>query len=156
MRRLNRNYWRLGWVLLTNGAVILALLTAPILVYHNQLLISRSLRFNPPPFSYWTEFLAVPWGLVLLPMLLAGIVAEVRRSVLGPIINLTTFSAWLFLALWERTKISGEATPQELFLGKVLLIFPLIAVIGIDLIFYIAAFRGRQVKDAASNLPSQV
>jgi hypothetical protein len=35
MRRLNRNYWRLGWVLLTNGAVSLLLLIGPIIrTYH--------------------------------------------------------------------------------------------------------------------------
>ena len=34
MRRLNRNYWRLGWVVLTNGAVSLLLLIDPIRTYH--------------------------------------------------------------------------------------------------------------------------
>jgi hypothetical protein len=42
--------------------------------------------------------------------------------------------------------VAGEATPQDLFLGKVILIFPLAAVIGIDLAFYIVAFPRERIK----------
>jgi hypothetical protein len=146
MRRLNRNYWRLGWVLLTNGALILLLLSAPVRVHHDQQLIFGSMGSNLPPFSYWKELFASPWMPVVALVLLAGIVAEMLRTVLSPIVNLTPYVVWLILALWERARVAGEATPQELFLGKVFLIFPLTMVIAIDLIFYIVAFRRRQAE----------
>ena len=144
MRRLNVNYWRLGWVLLTNGALILLLLSGPIRAHNDQQLISEGLRTTPPPFSYWKELFASPWVPVVVLVLLLGIVAEVRRTVLSPIVNLSPYVVWLIVALWERARVAGEATSQELFLGKVLLIFPLAVVIGIDLIFYIVAFRRKQ------------
>ena len=153
MRRLNRNYWRLGWVLLTNGVVILLFLTAPVRMHHDQQLISGSLRANPPQFSYLKEFFADPWGPILVLTLLAGIVAEVRRTILSPILNLTPYVIWLIVALWERAQVAGEATSQDLFLGKVLFIFPLTVIIAVDLIFYIAAYRRRQAEGSDLGSP---
>jgi hypothetical protein len=155
MRRLNRNYWRLGWVLLINGAVILLLLSAPIRVYHDQQLIFGSMGSNPPPFSYWKELFASPWMPVVALVLLVGIVAEVRRTILSPIVNLTPYVIWLIVALWERAQVAGEATSQDLFLGKVLFIFPLTVIIAIDLIFYIAAFRRRKAEGSDLGSPSR-
>jgi hypothetical protein len=158
MRRLNRNYWRLGWVFLTNGALTLLLLTAPIRVHHDQQLLSEAMRTTPPASSassYWKELLATPWVPVVALVLLVGIAAEVRRTVLSPIVNLAPYVVWLIVALWERARVAGEATPQELFLGKVLLIIPLVVVIAINLTFYVVAFRRRQAEGGNLGLPSR-
>jgi len=155
MRRLNVNYWRLGWVSLTNGALIVLLLSGPIRAYNGQQLISEGLRTTPPPFSYWKELFASPWVPVVVLVLLLGIVAEVRRTVLSPIVNLSPYVVWLIVALWERARVAGEATSQELFLGKVLLILPLAVVIVVDLVFYAFAFRRRQAEGSDAGLPSR-
>jgi hypothetical protein len=152
MRRLNRNYWRLGWVLLTNGAVILLLLSGPIRAHHDQQLLYQAMRAAPPPFSYLHEFFSNPWGPVLVVTLVAGIAAELRRTILSALVNLSPYVVWLIVALWERAKVAGEATPYELYLGKVLLIFPLAIVVAIDLIFYAAAFRLRQTQGTPSGV----
>src|SRR6266481_5718738 len=131
MRRLNKNYWRLGWVLLTNGLVILLCLSGPIRTHHERQLLHQVMRTAPPPFSYVHEFFADPWGPLLVLTLLGGVLAEVRRTVLSPIINLGPYAVWFILALWERAKLAGEATPYELSLGKVFLII-LAVVIGVD------------------------
>jgi hypothetical protein len=49
MRRLNRNYWRLGWVLVVNCIIIFLELAAPIHQYHNEKLMSETLRVAAPP-----------------------------------------------------------------------------------------------------------
>ena len=61
MRRLNINYWRLGWVLLTNGALALLLLTGPIRMHHDQQMLYERMHTASPSFSYWKELLATPW-----------------------------------------------------------------------------------------------
>lgn len=155
MKRLNRNYWRLGWVLLTNGAVILLLLIGPIRAYHDQQLLNRVMRTTPPAFSYWKELFAAPWVPLMLVVLLVGMLAEVRRTVLSPIFNLAPYAVWLIVALWERAKVVDDAT-HELFLGKVLLIFPLAAVIAVDVIFYVAAFRRTLPEDGDVGVPSHI
>lgn len=156
MRQLNRNYWRLGWVLLTNGVVILLFLSGPIRAHHEQQLLYQVMRTAPPPFSYVHELFADLWVPLLVLTLLGGILAEVRRTVLSPIVNLTPYVIWLIVALWERAQVAGEATPQDLFLGKVLFIFPLTVIIAIDLIFYIAAFRRRKAEGSDLGSPSRV
>lgn len=156
MKPLNRNYWRLGWVFLTNGALTLLLLTAPIRAHHDEQLLGEAMRTAPPAFSYWKELLATPWVPVVALVLLVGIAAEVRRTVLSPIVNLGPYVVWLIVALWERARVAGEATPQELFLGKVLLIIPLVVVITIDLAFYVVAFRRRQAEGGNLGLPGRV
>src|SRR5271165_1031894 len=115
MRRLNSNYWRLGWILLTNGALSLLLLTAPIRTHHDQQLLHESMHTTPPPFSYWKELLADPWVPVVVLVLLVGMVAEVRRTILSVILNLAPYIVWLMVALWERARAAGEATAQELY-----------------------------------------
>jgi len=155
MKPLNRNYWRLGWVFLTNGALTLLLLTAPIRAHHDKQLLSEAMRTAPRAYSYWKELLATPWVPVVALVLLVGIAAEVRRTVLSPIVNLAPYVTWLIVALWERARVAGEATPQELFLGKVLLIIPLVVIIAIDLIFYVVAFRRRQAEGGNLDLPSR-
>ena len=155
MKRLNRNYWRLGWVLLTNGAVILLLLIGSIRAYHDQQLLNRIMSTSPPAFSYWNELFAAPWVPLVLVVLLVGMLAEVRRTVLSPIFNLAPYVVWLIVALLERARIVDDAT-HELFLGRVLLIFPLAAVIAVDVIFYVAAFRRTQPEDGDVGVPSHI
>jgi hypothetical protein len=140
MKRLKRNHWRLGWVLLTNGVVILLFLSGPIRAHHDQQLLHQVMRTAPPPFSYVHAFFADPWGPLLVLTLLGGILAEVRRTVLSPIINLGPYVLWFIVALWEQAKAAGEATPYELSLGKLFLII-LAVVIGVDLVFYVVAYR---------------
>lgn len=151
MRRLNTNYWRLGWVLLTNGAVILLILSGPIRAHHDQQLLYQAMRAVPPPFSYLHEFFSDPWGPTLVVTLVAGIAAELRRTILSALINLSPYVIWLIVALWERAKVAGEATPYELSLGKVLLIFPLAIVIAINLIFYAAALKRREMRSSETD-----
>lgn len=130
MRRLNRNYWRLGWVVLLNSAVVVLQLTGPVRAYHDQQLLHQAMRTAPPVFSYWKELFSDPWVPVLGVVLLAGIVAEVRRNALSPIPNVAPFAFWLVLAL------------RDTFYSKqLLLVFPLAIVIVIDLLFYALAFR---------------
>lgn len=156
MRRLNINYWRLGWILLTNCALALLLLTGPIRTHHDQQMLYESMHTVPPAFSYWKELFATPWVPVVALVLLVGIVAEVRRTVLSPVLNLSPYVVWLIVALLERARVAGAATPQELFLGKVLLIIPLAVVIVVDLIFYAVGLRRGQAQDGNVGLPSRV
>jgi hypothetical protein len=100
----------------------------------------------PLPFSYWKELFATPWVPILVLVLLIGIVAELRRSVLSPVFTLVPYIAWLIVALCDRARVAAEASPQDLFLGKVLLIIPLAVIIAVDLIFYVAAIRRTQPK----------
>jgi hypothetical protein len=89
-------------------------------------------------------------------VLLVGILAEMRRTVLSPIIILSPCVVWLAVALWERAKVAGEATPSELFLGEVLLILPLTAVIVVDVIFYVIGFRRTPAKHRDAGFPSHI
>lgn len=155
MRRLNRNYWRLAWLLLTNGVVIFLFLSGPIRAHHEQQLLHQVMRTPPPPFSYVREFFADPWGPLLVLTLLGGILAEVRPTVLSPIFNLGAYVVWFIVALREQAKATGEATPYELSLGKVFLIV-LAVVIVVNLIFYAFAFRRRQAERGDLGLPSRV
>jgi hypothetical protein len=141
MKPLNRSYWRLGWVFLTNGALSLLLLTGPIRVHHDQRILYEAMGTVPPSFSYWKELLATPWVPIVVLVLSIGTVAELRRSVLSPIFTLVPYIAWLIVALCERERVAAEASPQDLFLGKVLLIIPLAVVIAVDVIFYVVALR---------------
>jgi hypothetical protein len=156
MRKLNRNYWRFGWVLLTNSALSLLLLTGPIRTHQDRQLLYQSMHASPPAYSYWRELVATPWVPVVVIVLLAGIVAELRRTILSPILNLAPYVVWLVVALWERAKVAGEATPQDLFLGEVLLIIPLAVVVAIDLAFYVVALRRIQAQGGDLQLPSRV
>jgi hypothetical protein len=156
MKQLNRSYWRLGWILLTNSALSLLLLTGPIRAHQDQQLLYESMHTSPPAYSYWRELTATPWVPVVVIVLLAGIVAELGRTILSPIVNLAPYVVWLIVALWERAKVAGEATPQDLFLGKVLLIIPLAVVIAIDLVFYLVALRRMQADGDEMKLPSRV
>ena len=145
MKRLNRDYWRLAWVLLTNGIVIFFFVSGPVKAHHDQQLLYQVMRTSPPPFSYLHEFFSGFWGPFLVFTLLGGILAEVWRSVLSPVFNLGPFVAWFIGGLWERTKVANEATPYELFLGKIFLVV-LAVVIAVDLLFYVIAFRRRQTE----------
>jgi hypothetical protein len=122
---LDRDYWRLGWVLLTNCVLAVLLLTGPIRIHHDRQLLYQAIRTTPPPFSYWKEFFTTAWAPLMTLILFIGIVAEVLRSTLSPVLNLAPYVVWLAAALWERARVAGEGTSQELFLGKVLLIIPL-------------------------------
>jgi hypothetical protein len=140
MRKLNRNYFRLGWVLLTNGLVILLFLSGPIRAHHQQQLLYQVMRTPAPPFSYAHEFFADLWGPLLVLTLLGGILAEVLRTVLSPIINLTPYVVWLIVGLWEQTRVAGQATPYEISLGKMFLTI-LAVIIAIDVLIYVIALR---------------
>ncbi len=142
MKRLNRNRWRLGWVLLTNGVVILLFLSGPLRVHHERQMLSQVMRTPAPPFSYAHEFFSNFWGPFLVFTLLAGILAELWRTPLSPILNLGPYVVWFIDGLWERIRVAGEATAFELSLGKLFLII-LGVVIGVDLVFYAIAFRTR-------------
>ncbi|HVS89747.1 MAG TPA: hypothetical protein VHF01_16190 [Candidatus Acidoferrum sp.] len=145
MRRISRNYWRLGWVLLVNSAVVVLQLTGPIRAHHDQQLLHQVMRTAPPIFSYWKELFSDPWVPVLAVILLAGIVTEVRRNALSPVINLAPFTFWLVLAF------------RDPFYSKQLLIlFSLVMVIVVDLVFYAFAFRRRQAEGGDAGLPSRV
>jgi hypothetical protein len=156
MRRLNKNYWRFGWILLTNGALIFLLLSGPIRVHHDQQVLHEALGTAPEPFSYWKQLIAAPWVPVVALVLLVGIGAEVRRTALSPIFNLGPYVVWLLVALWERARVVGEAPPYELYLGKVLLIIPLTVVVVVNLVLYALAFRRRQADGGDLGLPSRV
>jgi len=155
MRRLNKNYWRLGWVLLTNGVVILLFLSGPIRTHHEEQLLHQVMRTVPPPFSYVHEFFADPWGPLIVVTLIGGILAEVRRIALSPIINLGLYVTWFIVGFWEQAKAAGEATPSELFLGKVFLII-LAVVIGADLAFYAFAFWLRRAEGGDPGPPGHI
>ena len=113
-----------------NSAVVALQLTAPNSRTPRQQMLHQVMRTAPPGFSYWKELCSDPWVPVLAVILLAGIVAEVRRNALSPIFNLAPFAFWLVLAF------------QDPFYNKqLLLIFPLAVVIVVELIFYALAFR---------------
>lgn len=156
MKQLRRSYWRLGWILLTNGAVILLLLSGPIRAHHDQQLLYQTIRTTSPPFSYFREFFSDRWGAILVVTLLAGIAAEFWQSILSPIVNLSPYAIWLIVAMWERAKVAGEVTPYELSLGKIFVIIPLTVVITVNLIFYVVAFRRRPEESADLGLPSRL
>jgi hypothetical protein len=158
MTRLNRNYWRLIWVLLTNGVVIFLFLSGPIRAHHEQQLLYQVMRTAAPPFSYIHEFFSDPWRPIIVATLLVGIVAEVRGTILSPIVNLGPYVVWLVMFLWEAVKVAGGATPSEVSPGVivVLIVIPLAVVIAVDLIFYVVAFRRRQAEGGDPGLPSRV
>ena len=62
---------------------------------------------------------------------------------------------WLIAALWERAKVVDDPM-HELFLVKVLFIYPLVAVITVDAIFYAAAFWRTQAKEGDVGVPSDI
>jgi hypothetical protein len=155
MRRLNRNYWRLTWVLLTNGLVIFLFLSGPIRAHHEQQLLHQVMRTVPPPFSYVRELFADPWGLLLVLTLLIGIVAELRRTLISPLFNLGAYVAWFILAVWEQAKSVGEATAYELSLGRAFLTI-LAGLILVDLVFYIFALRRGPAEGGDLGLPNRV
>ena len=103
------------------------------------------MRTAPPPFSYWRELVSDPWVLVLAVILLAGIVAEVRRNALSPVFNLAPFALWLVLAFRD-----------SFYSKQLILIFPLAGIIVINLVFYALAFRRRQAEGGDLGLPSRV
>lgn len=147
------NYWRLAWVAITNGALATLLLTGPVRVHHNQQTLSEAMRMPDPTFSYWQQLFTTPWVPVLALVLLVGIAAEALRSALSPIFNVSPYLCWLIVAVWERAKVAAEATPQDLFLGKVLLIFPLAFIAVVDLSFYMVSFRKKTTKRGADLPP---
>jgi hypothetical protein len=143
MKKLGRNYWRLGWILVTNGTICLLLLSTPIRWRHNQLMLYSVMRTTPSAFSYWKELLTDPWSAVVASILLVGIVAEVRRTVLGPIVNLGFYVVYLGLILFEQLNAAYHGTPQDMTLGFVMIVFviPLLVIIAVDLALYIPALR---------------
>jgi hypothetical protein len=154
MRKLNRSYWRLGWISLTNVAVICLFLGGLVHQRHDELLLYRAMRTTPPAFSYVHEFFSDLWRPVIVITLLVGILAEVRRTVLGPILNLGLYIVWFIVFSWNAVEVATGATPSEVTPSviMVLTVIPLAVVIGVDLFFYIPAVRQLrpQRTDAAS------
>jgi hypothetical protein len=145
MRRLNKNYWRLGWIVLVNSAVLVLQLTGPIRAHHDQQLLDQVMRTAPQAFSYWKELFSDPWVPALAAILLIGIVAEIRRNALSPLFNLAPFAFWLVL------------TFRDSFYSKqLLLILPLAMVIVVELVFYALAFRRRRAEGGDLGLASHV
>jgi hypothetical protein len=143
MRKLNKNYLRNGWVLLTNGVVIFLCLSAPIRAHREHLLLYEAMRTAPPPFSYFHELFSDPWSPTIVAILTLGIASEFFRSILSPIINLGIYAVWLMTFLWEEAKVVRGAAPSEVSPGVilVLIITPVVAVLGVNLAFYTHALR---------------
>lgn len=145
MRRLNKNYWRLGWVLIANSIVVALQLIGPVRAYEDQQLIHQAMRTAPPVFSYWKELFSDPWVPVLTVVLLVGIVAEVRRNALSPILNMGPFVFWLVLAFRD-----------PFYSKQLLLIVPLAVLIVADFVFYVLAFRRSQAPGSDLVSPGRI
>lgn len=142
MRKLNRNYWRLGWILLTNGSLVFLFLSGPIRRHHQEELLHQVMRTPSPHFSYVHEFFSDPWVPLLLLALLGGIFAEVRRNVFSPVMNLVPYVVWFIVGLREQMRVAGEVTTYETSLGKMFLAI-LAVIIAIDAFFYVNALKPR-------------
>jgi hypothetical protein len=142
MRKLNRNYLRLGWILLTNGSLVFLFLSGPIRIHHQEELLHQVMRTPSPPFSYVREFFSDPWAPLLVLALLGGILAEVLRNFLSPVMNLGPYVVWFIVGLREQMRVAGEVTTYETSLGKMFLAI-LAVVIAIDAFFYVIALKPR-------------
>jgi hypothetical protein len=134
MRRLSKNRWRTGWILSLNSAIIVLLFTAPIYEYHNEGQIFHAMGTAQPPFSFWAAIFANVWTPVFLGAMALGILAEMRRSIFSPILNLLPFAALLVWAAadWVRSRGSYEG---ERSLG-LLVILPACLVVLVNAISY--------------------
>jgi hypothetical protein len=143
MKQLSRSYWRLAWVLFTNGAVILLFLLGPIRAHHEQEILYQVMRTAAPPFSYIREFFSDVWRPTIVAVLLAGIVAEFLRSALSSILNVGPYALWLVISSWQAARVEMGRTPSEVSPGVIvlLMVVPLAAVVAVGLVFYITAFR---------------
>lgn len=146
MRRLTRNYWRLAWVLLTNGALILVILSGPVRAHHKQQLLYQVMRTAAPPFSYVHEFFSDPWQPIIVATLMVGIVAELYGTVFSAIVNLCPYVVWLIMFLSEAVQVARGATPSEVSWGviMVLIVIPLAVVVAVNVVFYSFALRRKQ------------
>lgn len=144
MRRLTKNYWRTGWILLINGAVIALFLTGPIREQRDQQMLDQVVRTISPHLSYAHALFLEPWALGLIAALFVGIVVELRRVALATILNTCPFALWLAVASWDRAKAAGGATPEDLSIST-LFIVVLAVIVVINAAFYLAAFRGIRV-----------
>jgi hypothetical protein len=155
VRKLNRSYWRLGWIVLTNLAVICLFLGGMVHQRHDELLLYQAMRTTPPAFSYVHEFFSDRWRPVIVITLLVGILAEVRRTILSPILNLGLYIVWFIVFSWDAIEVATGATPSEVSASLILVltVIPLAVVIGIDLFFYIPALR--QLRPQRSDAASQ-
>ena len=143
MRKLSRNYWRLAWIVLTNIGVICLFVGGLIRERHDELLLYRAGRMVPPAFSYVHAFISDPWRVIPVVMLLGGIFAELRRTILSPILNLSLYVVWFVVFSWDAVEVSIGATPSEMAPSLIwaLTVIPLAVVVGVDLFFYIPALR---------------
>jgi hypothetical protein len=143
VKRLGTNYWRLSWIVLTNGVLVFPFFAAPLWERRTELSLHR-VGVALPPFSYWRQLFASPWWLQLgVLVLLVGIVAELRRSILSPIFNLGLYVAGLILALLGQATDIVRGTQREVSPGVVLLfgIVPFALIVAVDAAFYVHAFR---------------
>jgi hypothetical protein len=157
MNRLPRSYWRLAWVLLTNGAVTLLFLLGPIRAHHEQEMLYQVMRTAAPPFSYLREFFAEVWTPIIVFVLLAGIVAELFRSAISSILNVGPYALWFIISAWQVIRIEMGRAPSEVSPGVLLalMVVPLAVVVAIGLGFYVIAFRRRRGGGTAA-VPSSI
>jgi len=158
MRRLSRSYWRLTWVLLTNGAVILLFLLGPIRSLHEQETLHQVMRTAAPPFSYIHEFFSDVWRPIIVAILLAGIVAELLRSALSSILNVGPYLLWFIISSWQVARVAMGRTPSEVSPGVILalMVIPLALVVAVDMMFYVVAFRRGRTGGGETGFPSPV
>jgi hypothetical protein len=143
MRKLTKNDWRLEWVLLVNGVIILLLVTSPIWEYHKETQIFQALRTAQPPFAFWGAFFKSVWPPIFTALMLVGILAEARRSILSPILNVVPFLAPLIWGGVDWVRSHGSY-PGERSLG--LAVGVVLFVVGlVNAVFYAvtSAKRGR-------------
>lgn len=107
MRRLHQNTWRLSWVLFVNTTIIVLLVTALIREYRAQGQIFKALGRPEPSILSWSS-VSSPWTLLLIVMLVLGMLAELRRSILSLLFNLIPFVAVLIWWAVDLTQSNGS------------------------------------------------
>ena len=134
--KLDKNYWRTGWVLCTNGLLTSLLLIGPIRAHHNQQLLHQVVGTATPVFSYWKELFSDPLTPMTAAVLMAGIILEFRRNLFSPLFNLGPYAAWLISLLKAKIQQGSDA---EVALSLRIFLIPLLMIIVIDSTFYFYA-----------------
>ena len=141
MKMLRKSAFRCGWIILANGLLILFIFSGPLRERYDQEFIFKSMNSSPPSFSYWSALTANPLLPLMAVILAIGIALEIRRKLAAPIVNLAPLVGWLSVIVYERAKVANQATEFEMTVGKILFIYPLTVIIGVELFLYVMAFR---------------
>jgi hypothetical protein len=145
MTRLKRNFWRLAWVLFTNGFVVILFLNGPIRSKHEQQLLYQAMGTPASPFSYLHEFFSDPWRPIIVVTLLVGIVAEASRNVLSAVMNVGVWVVWLFLFLRDAVQVARGQADSEVSASLLMTICVALAVVvAANVSFYVDAVRRTQ------------